>query len=103
MPLVSTTADKHIGHACTVPIPGHGKPFHQWNYKASQSKVKAGGNPVIRDGDATGCGDPVDGFSTKVKVAGKGVHRMGDATGGHDCHFVPNASASGHAKVNAGG
>ncbi len=98
MPLVSTTADMHIGHASSTP-----NPFHQTNYKASQTKVKAGGNPVIRDGDATGCGDPVAGFSSKVKVAGKGVHRMTDATGGHDCHFLPNASESGHAKVNAGG
>lgn len=98
MPLVSTTADKHIGHAS----PRSPNPFHQTNYVASQTKVKAGGNPVIRDGDATGCGDPVAGFSSKVKVVGKGVHRLGDATGSHGS-WVANASASGHAKVNAGG
>ena len=103
MPLVSTDADMHIGHACNGPPPGHPKPFHQTKYVASQSKVTCGSNPVIQQGDSTRCEDPVAGFSSKVKVGGKSVHRMTDATSGHDCHFVANASASGHAKVNAGG
>ena len=102
MPLVTTDAYTHIGHACNGPPPGHPKPFHKTNYVASQNKVKCGGAPVIRDGDATQCGDPVAAFSSKVKVGGKGVHRLNDATGGHACHFVANASAGGHPNVNAG-
>lgn len=103
MALLTTDEHSHIGHPCNGPPPGHPKPFHQTKYIASQTKVTAGGKNVIRDGDATGCGDPVAAFSSKVTVGGKGVHRQGDATGGHACHFVPNASAAGHPKVNVGG
>lgn len=99
MPLVTTSDHAHVGHACGV----HPKPFHSTNYVPSQSKVTAGGSPVIRNGDSTACGDPVASFSSKVTVGGKGVHRLGDATGGHSCHFPPNSSAGGHGKVDAGG
>jgi uncharacterized Zn-binding protein involved in type VI secretion len=102
MPLVTTDAYTHIGHACVKKERGHPKPFHKTKYVASQSAVTCGGRPVITQGDSTQCGDPVAGFSSKVKVGGKGVHRLGDATDGHDCHFDGNASAGGHPKVNAG-
>jgi uncharacterized Zn-binding protein involved in type VI secretion len=97
MPEVSTTAHRHIGHASPTP-----NPAHRTKYKASQSAVKAEGNDVITQGDSTGCGDPVVGFSTKVFVGGKGVHRKGDATGGHGS-WPANASSEGSSKVNAGG
>ena len=97
MPEVSTTAHRHIGHASPTPNPEHRTP-----YKSSQTNVKAEGKYVIRQGDATACGDPVVGFSSKVKVGGKGVHRKGDATGGHDT-WPANASSEGSSKVNAGG
>jgi len=97
MPEVSTTAHRHIGHVSPTP-----NPAHRTKYKASQSAVKAEGNDVITQGDSTGCGDPVVGFSTKVFVGGKGVHRKGDATGGHGS-WPANASSEGSSKVNAGG
>jgi len=103
MPLVTTDAHSHVGHACNGPPPGHPKPFHQTKYVASQSKVTCGGRPVIVNGDSTACGDPVAAVSSKVTIGGKGVHRLGDATGGHACHFIPNSSGGGHPKVNAGG
>lgn len=99
MPFITTTAHTNIGHACVV----HPKPFHKAPYVSSQTKVKAAGNLVIRQGDSTSCGDKVAGFSSKVKVGGKGVHRIGDATTGHPCHFPANASAGGVGKVNVGG
>jgi len=97
MPEVSTTAHRHIGHASPTP-----NPAHRTNYKASQSAVTVEGNDVIRQGDSTGCGDPVVGYSSKVFVGGKGVHRKGDATGGHGS-WPANASSEGSSKVNAGG
>jgi len=97
MALVTTDAHSHVGHASPTP-----NPFHSSSYVASQNKVTAGGNPVIRNGDSTGCGDPVAAYSDKVTVGGQGVHRLGDATGGHGS-WVPNSSAGGHPKVDAGG
>ena len=97
MPEVSTTAHRHIGHASYTP-----NPHHRTYYKASQSAVTVEGNDVIRQGDSTGCGDPVVGYSSKVFVGGKGVHRKGDATGGHGS-WPANASSEGSSKVNAGG
>ena len=97
MPEVSTTAHRHIGHASSTPNQEHRTP-----YKASQTKVTAEGNAVIRAGDATACGDPVAGVSSKVFVGGKGVHRKGDATGGHGT-WPANASSEGSSKVTAGG
>jgi uncharacterized Zn-binding protein involved in type VI secretion len=97
MPEVSTTAHRHIGHASKTP-----NPSHRTKYKASQTKVTAEGNAVIRAGDAAACGDPVVGVSSKVFVGGKGVHRKGDATGGHPS-WPANASSEGSSKVDAGG
>lgn len=93
---VCTTDDKHFGHA----KPRH--PFHRTPYVASQTGVTAMGSPIITQGDAAACGDPVVGFSATVTVGGKGVHRLDDATGGHD-GWVKNAASTGRSSVKAGG
>lgn len=89
-------SDSHIGHASPTP-----NPFHKTSYVAGQDKVFAQGDPVIRRGDSTACGDPATGASSKVRAVGAFVHRQGDATGGHGS-WVGNASASGAPKVNVG-
>lgn len=94
---VCTTDDKHFGHASPTP-----NPYHQTKYVASQTGVTAMGSPMITQGDATACGDPVVGFSTLVTVGGKGVHRQFDATGGHGT-WIANAAATGRSSVKAGG
>lgn len=96
MARITTSAHSHVGHASPTP-----NPFHRSSYVAGQDKVNAGGNPVIRIGDSTGCGDPAVGGSSKVKAVGSFVHRFGDATGGHGS-WVPNSSGGGVQKVNVG-
>jgi len=96
MPRIVTTAHFHVGHASPTP-----NPFHKTPYTASQNKVEAQGDPVIRIGDSTSCGDPATGSSSKVKAVGAFVHRAGDSTGGHGS-WPGNQAESGAPKVNVG-
>jgi len=92
---ITRAGDSHVGHASPTP-----NPFHQSSYSASVEKTYADGIKVIRNGDSTGCGDPVAGTASKVFAEGEKVHRIGDATGGHDS-WVANASAGGSSKCFA--
>ena len=90
--------DEHVGHASATP-----NPYHRTAYVASNNtKVTVEGSLAIVVGDTTGCGDPAVGGSSKVRIGGIPVHRRGDATGGHGS-WVPNQAATGSSKVNAGG
>lgn len=98
MPELCTDIDSHLGHFSLTPS----NPHHRTSYVADlNSKVYAEGNLAIVQGDITGCGDTALGCSSKVFIGGIGVHRKGDATGGHGS-WIPNAAATGSAKVSAG-
>lgn len=94
--VVRAEVDKHIGHASPTP-----NDFHQFSYTSSQNTVFCNDKPVVRKGDKTSCGDPAVGSSSTVRAEGELVHRQGDATGGHGS-WVPNAAQTGSGDVNCG-
>lgn len=88
--------DKHIGHASPTPNPKHQTPY----VVAGQGKVKVNGALAVTTGGSTACGDDAVGGSAKVKAGGFPVHRIGDATSGHGS-WPANACASGSSNVIA--
>ena len=97
--VVRADTDVHVGHKAKW------NPFHQTSYAAGQSTVFVNGEPVIRKGDKTLCGDPAVGASGSVFAAGAPIHRKGDATGGHGSgrsNFGGNSAKTGSGDVFAG-
>ena len=88
--------DTHIGHASPTPNPFHKTPY----VVAGQTKVTVNGALAVTTGGSTACGDNAVGGSAKVKAGGFPVHRIGDATSGHGS-WPANACASGSGNVIA--
>ena len=88
--------DTHIGHASKTPNPFHKTPY----VVAGQIKVKVNGSLAVTTGGSTACGDDAVGGSAKVRAGGFPVHRIGDATSGHET-FLANACATGSSNVIA--
>lgn len=88
--------DTHIGHASPTPNPFHKTPY----VVAGQIKVKVNGSLAVTTGGSTACGDNAVGGSAKVKAGGFPVHRIGDATSGHPS-WPANACATGSPNVIA--
>ena len=88
--------DTHIGHASPTP-----NPFHKTTYVvAGQTKVKVNGSLAVTTAGSTACGDNAVGGSAKVKAGGFPVHRIGDATSGHGS-WPANACSGGSINVIA--